>query len=341
MTDAAADGSIDRLSETELCPEYFLKGQEEAFQRDIDRLFAQRGAFVPVACPACGETAADPVFEKYGFEYVRCVSCLTLYMTPRPPPEVMATYYAASENYRYWADHIFPASEAARRAKIHRPRLDQIVDYCHRFHVPRGTLLEVGPGFGTFAALAADSGHFQSVVTVEPTPEMAEACRERGLNVIESRIEDMGNEIADADVVVSFEVIEHLFAPKAFVAKSARLLRPDGLLVLTCPNGEGFDIAVLGPHSPAVDPEHQNLFNTRSLARLVEDCGFEVLEATTPGRLDAEFVREAALAGKIDLSGDPFLKRVLVDEWERLGQPFQRFLAEHGLSSHMWLVARK
>ena len=52
-------------------------------------------------------------------------------------------------------------------------------------------------------------------------------------------------------------------------------------------------------------------------------------------------LREAALAGKIDLSGDPFLKRVLVDEWERLGPPFQRFLAEHGLSSHMWLVARK
>ena len=59
----------------------------------------------------------------------------------------------------------------------------------------------------------------------------------------------------------------------------------------------------------------------------------------TPGRLDAEFVREAALKGDVRL--DPFLHRVLVEEWERLGWPFQTFLAEQGLSSHMWLVARR
>jgi hypothetical protein len=32
---------------------------------------------------------------------------------------------------------------------------------------------------------------------------------------------------------------------------------------------------------------------------------------------------------------------VLVEEWERLGWPFQMFLAEQGLSSHMWLAARR
>ena len=36
-----------------------------------------------------------------------------------------------------------------------------------------------------------------------------------------------------------------------------------------------------------------------------------------------------------------FLQRVLIDEWERLGRGFQTFLAENGLTSHMWLAARK
>jgi 2-polyprenyl-3-methyl-5-hydroxy-6-metoxy-1,4-benzoquinol methylase len=136
-------------------------------------------------------------------------------------------------------------------------------------------------------------------------------------------------------------VIEHLFDPGGFVRQCARLLPAGRLLVLSCPNGLGFDVAQLGAESLAVDPEHVNLFNPVSLRRLVGSCGFEVMEASTPGRLDAEFVRTAVLEGRHDLSGQPFLRRVLIDEWERLGPAFQQFLAEHGLSSHMWLAAQR
>ena len=113
------------------------------------------------------------------------------------------------------------------------------------------------------------------------------------------------------------------------------------MLVLSCPNGQGFDISVLKEISKAVDAEHVNLFNPYSLGLLVESCGFEVLDVSTPGRLDTEFVHNAILDGKFDVSDNPFLKRVLVDEWDRLGWPFQEFLAANGLSSHLWLAARK
>jgi SAM-dependent methyltransferase len=136
-------------------------------------------------------------------------------------------------------------------------------------------------------------------------------------------------------------VIEHLFDPARFVADCARAVAPGGLLVLSCPNGLGFDIATLRDKALAVDVEHVNLFNPASLSDLVRRSGFEILEVTTPGRLDAEFVRTAALKEEIDLSHQPFLRRVLVDEWERLGWPFQQFLAANGLSSHMWLAARR
>jgi len=157
--------------------------------------------------------------------------------------------------------------------------------------------------------------------------------------VVEKRIEEARDELAGADVLVSFEVIEHLFQPSGFVAQCARVLAPGRLLVLSCPNGQGFDIQTLGAKALAVDAEHVNLFNPGSLGRLLERHGFEVLESETPGRLDAEFVREAALKNEVRL--DPFLKRVLVDEWDRLGWPFQQFLAAQGLSSHMWIAARR
>jgi SAM-dependent methyltransferase len=328
------------LSEKELCPEDLLAGQEAAFARDIARLHADPRRHVAVLCPACeAERPSEPAFEKYGFAFRRCAECATIYMSPRPSADLLAEYYARSENYAYWAKHIFPASEASRREKIHKPWLERIAALAERHGVPRGMLVEVGPGFGTFAALATESKRFRKVLAVEPTPEMAAACRKRGVEVIEKRIEEVRDELAGADILVSFEVIEHLFQPGGFVAQCARVLAPGRLLVLSCPNGQGFDIQTLGARALAVDAEHVNLFNPGSLGRLLERHGFEVLDSETPGRLDAEFVREAALRNEVQL--DPFLKRVLVDEWDRLGWPFQQFLAGHGLSSHMWIAARR
>jgi len=329
----------DRLSESELCPDNLLAGQEAAFARDIERLQARTAEFVAVSCPACGQLRGNHSFEKYGFAFRRCTDCSTIYMSPRPSETVMADYYANSENYAYWAKHIFPASEATRREKIHKPWLQRVLEYCDTFDVVRGTLLEVGPGFGTFAAVATASGAFSRVVAVEPTPELAQACRDRGVEVINKRIEDLGGEVVHADVVVAFEVIEHLFEPRRFLEDIFPLIAPGGLLIVSCPNGLGFDIAMLGAGALAVDAEHVNLFNPISLRRLLQDCGFEILKVHTPGRLDAEFVHEAALKGEIML--DPFLQRVLVDEWDEHGWPFQQFIAQQGLSSHMWLAARR
>jgi SAM-dependent methyltransferase len=340
-TDVKPAALTEKLSEQELCPDALLRGQEEAFARDIERLQARSSEFIELPCPACASHESDFTFEKHTFAYVTCRDCGTLYMNPRPSPAVMASYYSNSENYRYWAKHIFPASEASRREKLHKPWLERIVGFCERHGVARNLLLEIGAGFGTFCSVAQQSGRFRRVVAVEPTPEMADACRARGVNVIPKGVEDITNEVPPADVAVAFEVVEHLFEPRRFFLQCARLLRPGGLLVVSCPNGQGFDISLLGAASLAIDPEHVNLFNPTSLSLLVRSCNFEVLEVSTPGRLDAEFVRTAVLEGKYSLAHNPFLRRVLLDEWETLGWPFQQFLAANGLSSHMWLAARK
>ena len=208
-----------------------------------------------------------------------------------------------------------------------------------KFGIERGSMLEVGPGFGTFCEEAMATESFRRIVAVEPTPSLAEACRGRGIEVLELPVEDARiNETFD--VVCAFEVIEHLFSPGAFLSACAKLLRPGGMLVVTCPNGKGFDIEVLGAASPAVDVEHLNYFNPSSLPRLVRAHGFEVLEVQTPGKLDADIVRNRVLAGEAELA-DPFLRRVLIDEWERLGDPFQTFLSDNFLSSNLWLAARR
>ncbi|HEX5620907.1 MAG TPA: class I SAM-dependent methyltransferase, partial [Solirubrobacteraceae bacterium] len=171
-----------------------------------------------------------------------------------------------------------------------------------------------------------------------PEPHLAASCREHDLEVVEARIEDASLTGA-VDVVTAFEVIEHLFSPRAFLERCAELLSDDGVVVLTCPNAAGFDVQILGAASATVDAEHLNYFTPDSLAALVRRCGFDVVDVSTPGRLDAELVRKAALAGEVELDAD--MQRVLIDEWEQQGAAFQDDLVAEGRSSSLWLVARR
>ena len=309
---------------------------------DVGRLLTRCGEFVEVTCPACGSSDKKPKYVKNGLRYMTCTQCQTFYVTPRPPPAVLDWFYSGSPNYAYWNEHIFPASEAARRERIFVPRVDRLVEICRKYGVATDSLLEVGAGFGTFCSELMSRKIFSRVVGIEPTPGLAESCRARGVEIIEKPIEHI--DVADTslfNVVASFEVIEHLFDPALFIVRMLALLQPGGLIMLTCPNGQGFDIQTLGTVSDTVDHEHLNYFNPHSLSRLLAANGLEVLESFTPGKLDAELVRNKVLDGAFDLQGQPFLQKVLVDEWEIRGAAFQDFLQATGASSNLWVVAQK
>lgn len=331
-----------KLTEKDIRPVTATAEQRTAAVVDAGRYLSRYAEFVHVACPACGADSPRQRFRKNCIAYVDCPQCETMYISPRPTPEVLEWFYRGSLNYAHWNNAIFPATEAARRERIFVPRVDRLLELCHRYEVRTEALLEVGAGFGTFCTEVMSRQVFGRVVAIEPTPDLARTCRERGLEVIELPVEQVA--LPDSlrfDVVASFEVIEHLFDPGAFVRHSANLLRPGGLLMLACPNGKGFDVETLGPVSNTVDHEHLNYFNASSLSLLLQRHGLEVLESFTPGRLDAELVRNKVLEGEFHLDGQPFLQRVLLREWESLGQGFQDYLAQSGLSSSLWVVGRK
>ncbi|MFZ4738756.1 MAG: class I SAM-dependent methyltransferase [Bradymonadia bacterium] len=324
-------------------------GQLEAVQHDVRWLVEHSPEFIEVDCPACGAGVADRVepFTKGPMRYNRCKPCNTLYVSPRPDAQLLSAFYAQSRNYAYWNEHIFPASEAARRAHIFEPRAARTRALVER-HLELGAdgklgaLVEVGAGFGTFGECMTALGVFKRIVVVEPTPDLARTCRNRGLEVVESPIESADFGDLSVDVLASFEVIEHLFSPAAFLARCAQLVRPGGILLLTCPNIEGFDLTVLREASDTIEHGHLNYFNPSSLSSLVESAGFTVIETLTPGQLDVELVRKKVQAGLFTFGrtgAERFLERVVGDV--ALGDLYQRFLADNGLSSHLWLVARR
>ena len=254
----------------------------------------------------------------------------------------MNDYYTNSENYEIWNKFIFPKSEEKRREMICIPNLNRIMEICRLMEINDPSLLEIGSGFGTFASLVNDTRLFRSVSVVERTPSMANACRAKGLNVIESAFEDLAFEMKESvDIVCCFEVLEHVFDPIQFLAVVNKLLKIGGIFFFTCPNGKGFDTEMLQSASPSVDNEHVNLFNLNSVAVLLKRAGFELIQSETPGRLDVEIVRRAVIANELELPKNSFLRPLFLEKNDVADADLQRFLVEHNLSGSMRISAQK
>ncbi len=93
------------------------------------------------------------------------------------------------------------------------------------------------------------------------------------------------------DVVVSSDVIEHLYRPAALMEIAARILKASGYLVVGTPyHGylKNLAIAVVGKwdahHNPNWDGGHIKFFSVSSLRELVERCGFETIRFRFHGR---------------------------------------------------------
>jgi 2-polyprenyl-3-methyl-5-hydroxy-6-metoxy-1,4-benzoquinol methylase len=336
-----ADQPATPLREADIRPPQLMDEQARRFAADVQKLNARRADFVEVPCPACGVEGGREIFRKYEQVFRRCNNCETVFISPRPTAEIIAWYYSVSENMRYWAEHIFPSSEGSRKERIFRPRARRVAEIRDRYRVGRGLLVDIGAGFGTFCEVIKEQGGFERVIAIEPNPDVARQIRSRGIEVIQKPVEQVAFDNDVVDVLTSFEVIEHLFDPRSFLRDCRNILRPGGLLIVTCPNVKGFDVQILGPSSTVFDAEHLNYFHPASLSHLAASCGFRILEAATPGELDADIVRQAVANGTASVEGISLYEDIFVKRWDLLGAPFQAFLSSNGLSSHMWLVAQK
>jgi len=187
------------------------------------------------------------------------------------------------------------------------------------------TLLDVGCGSGRFLARMRDLGW--TVCGVEPDPEAAERARGLGLTVHTGTLSQAGFPSAAFDVVTLWEVIEHLPNPVEALVEVARVLRPDGLLVLSTPNVESLAARWFGAYWFNADvPRHVALYTPQALRRLLERAGFsthrlDYLSSTSGWLGSIEYWLR--YRRHVDLEGDRLRKH----RWlQRLALPWVRVL---------------
>lgn len=142
--------------------------------------------------------------------------------------------------------------------------------------VPKsGRMLEIGFGSGHFLSWAKSEG-FQAV-GVEVNARFVDSAKEKGLEVYELPLQKIGQlkaSVAQFDVVVIFDVLEHLYPDEIIgLFKELRsLVAPGGQLICRFPNG----LSPFSTQTQWADLTHVTVLTPERLRQIGVVTGFEV-----------------------------------------------------------------
>lgn len=327
------------MKESDIRPEALLRRYLELSKRDAELCFADTQR-LNIPCVACGSKHLKGEFDKNGFTYSSCRDCGTLFQSPRPPIAAFEAFYRDSASSRYWAEEFFPAVVEARREKIFRPRVERLAELCRTRDISVERLIDVGAGYGIFLDEWRQRYPSTHVLAVEPSESLAAECRAKGFDVVETIAENVSGYDNHADLVVCFEVLEHVYDPLAFARTLTRLARPGGYVFISTLCVDGFDIQMLWDKSNSIFPPHHiNFLSVAGFERLFARAGLIDVDVTTPGQLDVDIVRNASKCEPHLMNEQRFLRHIVADQV--LAAAFQSFLAANRLSSHAWAIGRK
>ena len=174
------------------------------------------------------------------------------------------------------------------------PRLKEILS--RRVADPSRTrLIDIGCGNGAVTNVLKSVGF--DVVGIDPSQEGVEQARTAycDLNVeLGSAYDNLLDRFGAFDVVVSLEVIEHLYSPHVLASNIHRILRPGGFAVVSTPyHGylKNLALSVAGQwdfhHHPLVEHGHIKFWSKQTLEQLMAGSGMDLKEFYRLGRVPA------------------------------------------------------
>lgn len=274
-------------------------------------------------CSICGKESGRYFYTKWGVDYLCCEACKSVYAVYEE--ETVAEYLKYEELQSLRFSKEYQEQITKNRKEVWQDFLEWMEVRAFRFmkrnhHL---SIVDIGNRFKGYSEILQQSA-------IAGNYDLRESLLARDTY----QIPDGG-----ADIVFWLDQMKSAIEPEKKLSQFANLLKPDGLLVLSTRAGSGFDIITLQENNREIYPyEHILLPSVNGLTRMLQRCGYEVLEVTTPGVMDLKYVMES----KDKLDGRESFVRTLLEESDRgVLQEFQRFLQKSCLSSFVCVIARK
>ena len=272
-------------------------------------------------CPVCGKDSGQYFYTKWQVDYLVCESCKSVYACCEKDSVEMYRKYQELLEFR--RSNFYQAEVTSRRQQYWEDFLEWLQIRSFRFLKKNSGLSIIDVGNRYY-------GYIDAI-------KKSDLCEQYKL--IDSILNYSENdEIEQADIVFYFDQMQQEQNPVNKLKELFSMLKHKGMLVIGTRAGSGFDVLTLKEHNIKIYPyEHIVLPSVQGLVGMLEDAGYKVLEVTTPGVMDVQYVRE----GQKWLDNSNAFVKNLVQADESVLKEFQRFLQKSCMSSYVRVIAMK
>ena len=227
-----------------------------------------------IPCEICGSNQFSPVCESHLVSpVVQCSICGLQFVNPIPGKEYLnQLYQQEGEENLYYKNYI---QERTDRKKSYNKHYFRRLKLIEKYLDGKGKLLDIGCGGGFFLNAAQEDGWDAHGIDI--VPDFVKFAREElGLkNVHCGSLEESQFEKNFFDVIVLWDLIEHLPHPMAFLKIINKILRPGGLIIIWTPNAK--NAVWLKENWFGYKPsQHLYFFTSATLNKILQSTGFHV-----------------------------------------------------------------
>lgn len=238
-----------------------------------------------VTCDLCGADETTVRLRRDEWKLVRCDRCSLVYLNPRPEPRVIERHFD-------WYRHA-PLQSSARREEEWRfrhllrrlrgkgifrriPR-EQVVLRRIRERVTAGRFLDVGCGDGFMVSAMNAAGYEGHGLDISDVA--VERAHGDGRHTVrKGTIHTAPYPPEHFDAVLLMSYLEHEHHPTRALRRVRELLRPGGHVFIKVPHYGSWNRVFSGQNwCGYYFPQHLYYFSPKTIARLLEKCGFEVV----------------------------------------------------------------
>ncbi len=264
-------------------------------------------------CKICGSSSRDVISAKVRdsneHSVYNCKECAHVQLFPLPEWSENKNFYSQNKQ----ANWVRPVIDVEKMRNSLKTDTIRRADFIEKLFTKDQKILELGTGYGFFMEEMLKRGwNIEGSEIGASRREIAENITGKSLFEFDVCVEDdiILQFLNTFDVVVAFQVFEHVLGPVEFLKGIKKLLKPEGKVIIEIPNRDDHMVELSpGYRNFYFQKAHVSYFNSSDLEKLLAKSGFNAVETHFIQRYSVENAMSWLIANAPQIEAPSFFCR--------------------------------